>query len=87
MDDDADVRDSITGLLRSAGLRSLAFATPQGFLTSPREDAPSCVILNLRLPGMNGLEVQEHLGQGSVVPPVVFVTGHGDVIDRIAARD
>ena len=85
VDDDADMREAITGLLRSAGLRSLAFASPQQFLESRREDAPSCVILDLQLPGMDGLEVQRQLGRAAVVPPIVFVTGHGDIPTTVKA--
>ena len=85
VDDDADVRDSIRGLLRSAGLRSRAFATPGEFLDAPREDAPSCVILDLQLPGMDGLQVQDALARSAAVPPVVFVTGHGDIPTTVQA--
>jgi FixJ family two-component response regulator len=79
VDDDASVRRSIQDLLSSVALRSEAFATPQEFLDSKRADCPSCLILDVRLPGMSGLDCQRGLAEAGVTIPIIFITGHGDV--------
>jgi FixJ family two-component response regulator len=79
IDDDAGVRASIQGLLKSVGLRSEAFGTTQGFLQSKRSDGPSCLVLDVRLPGSNGLEFQRDLADQGVRIPIIFITGHGDI--------
>jgi FixJ family two-component response regulator len=79
IDDDADVRASIAGLLKSAGLRSETFGTAHEFLRDRRSDRPSCLVLDVRLPGMNGLDVQRELADGGVPIPIIFITGHGDI--------
>jgi len=79
IDDDAGVRASIQGLLKSVGLRSEAFGTAQDFLSSKRPDAPSCLVLDVRLPGVNGLDFQRQLADAGVQLPIIFVTGHGDI--------
>jgi FixJ family two-component response regulator len=79
IDDDADVRASIAGLLKSVGLRSEVFGTAQEFLRRKRPDGPSCLVLDVRLPGMNGLDVQRELAGAPVPIPIIFVTGHGDI--------
>jgi FixJ family two-component response regulator len=79
VDDDAGVRASIQKLLKSAGLRSESFETAQEFLRCERPDAPSCLVLDLRLPGISGLEFQEQLATAGIYIPIVFVTGHGDI--------
>jgi FixJ family two-component response regulator len=79
VDDDPGVRRSIQDLLSSVGLRSEAFATPQDFLSSKRSDAPGCLVLDVRLPGMSGLDFQRALAEAGVSLPIIFVTGHGDV--------
>jgi FixJ family two-component response regulator len=79
IDDDANVRASIAGLLKSVGLRSETFGTAQEFLSKTRSDGPSCLVLDVRLPGMNGLEVQRELTEKGVPIPIIFITGHGDI--------
>ncbi len=79
IDDDADVRVSIQGLLKSVGLRSESFETPHEFLRSPRSDGPSCLVLDVRLPGVSGLDVQHQLAEAGVQLPIIFITGHGDI--------
>jgi FixJ family two-component response regulator len=79
VDDDASVRRSIQDLLSSVALRSEAFATPQEFLASQRADCPGCLVLDVRLPGMSGLDFQRLLAEAGVSLPIIFITGHGDV--------
>jgi FixJ family two-component response regulator len=79
IDDDAGVRASIQGLLKSAGLRSESFETAEGFLRSKRPDGPSCLVLDVSLPGINGLEFQRELADAGVRTPIIFITGHGDI--------
>jgi FixJ family two-component response regulator len=79
VDDDADVRASIQGLLKSVGLRSQCFGTPQEFLRNKRPDEPSCLVLDVRLPGVNGLDFQHELADAGVQIPIVFITAHGDI--------
>jgi FixJ family two-component response regulator len=79
VDDDANVRRSIQDLLSSVGLRSEAYATPQEFLDSKRDDCPGCLVLDVRLPGMSGLECQRGLAEAGVTIPIIFITGHADV--------
>jgi len=79
IDDDADVRVSIQGLLKSVGLRSESFESPREFLGSQRADGPSCLVLDVRLPGISGLDVQHQLAEAGVQLPVIFITGHGDI--------
>ena len=79
VDDDAGVRASIQGLLKSAGMRSESFGTAEEFLRSKRPDAPSCLVLDVRLPGMNGLDFQHKLADAQIQIPIIFITGHGDI--------
>src|SRR5579863_9022956 len=79
VDDDDLVRTSIQGMLKSVGLRSETFGTPQEFLRSKRPDAPSCLVLDVRLPGVNGLDFQQQLTDAGVHIPIIFITGHGDI--------
>jgi FixJ family two-component response regulator len=79
IDDDSDVRESIQGLLKSVGLRSDSFGTAQEFLTSTRADGPSCLVLDIRLPDLNGLDFQRQLADAGVHIPIIFITGHGDI--------
>jgi FixJ family two-component response regulator len=79
IDDDAGMRASIQGLLKSAGLRSESFETAEGFLRSKRPDGPSCLVLDVSLPGINGLEFQRELADAGVRTPIIFITGHGDI--------
>ena len=79
IDDDAGMRASIQGLLKSVGLQSEAFGTTQEFLRSRRPDGPSCLVLDVRLPGINGLEFQRDLADKGFRIPIIFITGHGDI--------
>jgi FixJ family two-component response regulator len=79
IDDDAAVRAAIQGLLKSVGLRSEAFGTAPDFLRSKRPDAPSCLVLDIRLPGVNGLDFQHELADAGVRIPIIFITGYGDI--------
>lgn len=79
IDDDASMRRSIQDLLSSVALESKAFATPHEFLDSKRTDCHGCMILDIRLPGMSGLDFQRELTKAGVKLPVIFITGHGDV--------
>jgi FixJ family two-component response regulator len=79
IDDDAQVRAAIQGMLKSVGLRSETFGTAQQFLRGKRPDGPSCLVLDVRLPGVNGLDFQRELADAGVRIPVIFITGHGDI--------
>src|SRR5712692_9724813 len=79
IDDDAAVRASIQGLLKSVGLRSESFGTTHEFLRSKRPDGPSCLVLDVRLPGVNGLDFQRDLADKGFRIPIIFITGHGDI--------
>jgi FixJ family two-component response regulator len=79
IDDDELVRAAIRGMLKSVGLRSETFATPQEFLHSKRPDGPSCLVLDVRLPGVSGLDFQRELADAGVRIPIIFITGHGDI--------
>jgi FixJ family two-component response regulator len=79
VDDDRDVRESLQELLESVGLQSKSFGTAQEFLSSPRSAGPSCLILDVRLPGISGLDLQHELKRGKVSIPIIFLTAHADV--------
>ncbi len=79
IDDDASVRAAIHGMLKSVGLHSETFATPQEFLQSKPSDGPCCLVLDVRLPGANGLDFLHELAAAGVRIPVIFITGHGDI--------
>jgi len=79
VDDDAAVRDAIKDLLDSVGVRVQTFASGAEFLARPPADAPSCLILDVRLPGTSGLEFQRELTAAGVEIPIIFITGHGDI--------
>jgi FixJ family two-component response regulator len=79
VDDDDLVRASIQGMLKSVGLRSQAFANPQEFLRSQHSDGPSCLILDVQLPGLSGLDFQQALADAGFQIPIIFITGHGDI--------
>ena len=79
VDDDPDVLKAIERLLESSGLNVAIFASPQRFLEAYERDAPGCLVLDLALPGLNGLDVQRVLEQQSSVLPIVFLTGRGDI--------
>jgi FixJ family two-component response regulator len=79
VDDDESIRAAIQGMLKSVGLRSETFGTAQEFLRSKRPDGPSCLVLDVRLPEVNGLEFQHQLVDAGIRTPVIFITGHGDI--------
>ena len=85
IDDDAAVRASIADLLESAGLESETFGTPEEFLRCQRADGPSCIVLDLRLPGMDGLAVQRALADASITTPIIFVTAFADIRTSVRA--
>lgn len=79
VDDDASVREAISNLLEAVGMRARAFASTEEFWQSARADAPSCLILDVRLPGVNGLDFQDLLAKKGISIPIIFITAHGDV--------
>lgn len=79
IDDDDIVRTAIQGMLKSVGLGSETFGTTQEFLRSKRPDGPSCLILDVRLPGISGLDFQHELADAGIRIPIIFITGHGDI--------
>jgi FixJ family two-component response regulator len=79
IDDDELVRAAIRGMLKSVGLRSETFPSPQEFLRSKRPDGPSCLVLDVRLPGVSGLDFQRELADAGASIPIIFITGHGDI--------
>ncbi len=79
VDDDAAVRDAIKNLLESVGIHVQTFGSGAEFLAKTPADAPSCLILDVRLPGMSGLEFQRQLAAAGVEIPIIFITGHGDI--------
>jgi FixJ family two-component response regulator len=79
VDDDPSMRRSLEALLRSVGLDVTLFSSAQEFMQAKRADAPGCLVLDVRLPGMSGLAFQEELAKTGVAIPVIFISGHGDV--------
>ena len=79
VDDDPSVRASIQGLLKSANLRCESFGTAEEFLRGKRSEGTSCLVLDVSLPGVNGLEFQRQLAKAGIQIPIIFVTGHGDI--------
>jgi FixJ family two-component response regulator len=82
VDDDISVRRSTKRLLRSAGFRAEAFASADEFLTSGRTEETACLILDLRMPGMNGLQLQRRLAEGSIAVPIIFQSAHSSASDE-----
>ena len=85
VDDDASAREGVAGLLRSAGLSTKTFASGEEFLSAPPPKRPSCLVLDVNLPGVSGLEVQQELAKASVRLPIIFLTGHGDIPTTVRA--
>jgi FixJ family two-component response regulator len=88
VDDDESVRKSLGGLIRSAGLKVETFASAQQFLASPRPgrvDVPSCLVLDVRMPGLTGLDLQKQMTEAKIEIPIIFITGHGDVPTSVRA--
>ena len=79
IDDDGRMRAAMQRLLKSVGLSGEVFATPQEFLRRKLPDGPTCLVLDVRLPGMSGLDVQRKLAEAGVQIPIIFITGHGDI--------
>jgi FixJ family two-component response regulator len=85
IDDDASVREALGGLIRSAGLKVQTFASAQEFLGHLPADVPSCLVLDVRLPGLSGLDLQSRMAELHLEIPIVFITGHGDVPTSVRA--
>jgi FixJ family two-component response regulator len=85
VDDDDSVRESLSGLIRSVGFGARVFASAEEFLNSDRLSDTDCLILDVRMPGMNGLELQRHLAANHLAMPVIFITAHGDEEARVRA--
>jgi FixJ family two-component response regulator len=79
VDDDAPMRESLKNLIRSVGLRVELFASAQEFLRSKRPDVPCCLVLDVRLPGLSGLDLQRRTTEAGMEIPIIFITGHGDI--------
>ena len=79
VDDDAGMRDALDGLLRSVGLRTVLYGSVAEFLAARLPEGPSCLVLDVRLPGQSGLDLQAELAKADACPPIIFVTGHGDI--------
>ena len=85
VDDDASVREALSSLIRSVGWRVEAFASAQEFLAHPQTDAPSCLVLDVQLPGLSGLDLQQELAKADIQIPIIFLTGHGDIPTSVRA--
>ena len=85
VDDDASVREALGGLVRSAGLSVATYATAQEFLASPRAEGPSCLVLDVQLPGLSGLDLQRRMAEVNLEIPIIFITGHGDIPTSVRA--
>ena len=79
VEDDASVREALSSLIRSVGLRAEMFSSARAFLKHKRPDAPACLVLDVRLPGLSGLELQRELAAQDNSIPIIFITGHGDI--------
>jgi FixJ family two-component response regulator len=79
VDDDASMRDALKNLFRSVGLNVETFGVAQEFLSRERSKGPGCLVLDVRLPGLSGLDVQRQLADENIYIPIVFITGHGDI--------
>lgn len=85
VDDDLSVRESLRGLIRSIGLEAQTFASAQEFLAARQADGPCCLVLDIRLPDLNGLELQRRMAEIGLEIPIIFITGHGDVPTSVRA--
>src|SRR5438094_10467456 len=79
VDDDRGTRESLRNLIRSAGLSAQTFSSAQEFLAAERPKSPSCLLLDVQLPGLSGLDLQQELAKADVKIPIIFITGHGDI--------
>src|SRR5205807_3607710 len=85
VDDDTGTRESLKNLIRSAGLSAQAFSSAQEFLAAERPNAPGCLVLDVQLPGLSGLDLQQELAKAGVKIPIIFITGHGDIPTSVRA--
>jgi len=85
VDDDASVREGLQSLMRSAGWKAETFASAQEFLARPGADVPGCLILDLQLPGLSGLDLQKRMAEAGLETPIVFLTGHGNIPASVQA--
>ncbi len=85
VDDDRSVREGLSSLIRSAGLQVETFASAQEFLSRSRADAPSCLVLDLQMPGLSGLDLQKRMAKAGMDIPIVFLTGHGNIPASVQA--
>ena len=85
VDDDSSIRESLKNLIRSAGLNVQTFSSAQEFLAAPRPKIPSCLVLDLQLPGLSGLDLQAELVKAGIQIPIIFITGHGDIPSSVRA--
>ncbi|HWY31256.1 MAG TPA: response regulator transcription factor [Candidatus Acidoferrum sp.] len=79
VDDDVFIREALSSLIRSTGIRVVTFSSANEFLQQPPPDVPACLVLDVNLPGMNGMELQRELAQRNNDIPIIFITGHGDI--------
>lgn len=79
IDDDRSLREAIKSLIRSVGMQVETFASAQEFLTSSRPDAPACLVLDVRMPGLSGLDLQRQLAKVEIPVPIIFITAHADI--------
>lgn len=85
VDDDLSVREGLSSLIRSVGLRVETFASAQEFLARSGAEPPSCLVLDLQLPGLSGLDLQKRMAEGELQIPIVFLTGHGNIPASVQA--
>ena len=85
VDDDPSVREALDSLVRSIKLSVQTFGSAEEFLNFKRPDVPGCIVLDVRLPGLNGLDFQHELTKSNVALPIVFITGHGDIMMSVRA--
>src|SRR5215475_9099844 len=79
VDDDSDIRDGLKVLLESVGIACVCFSSTREFLRSQPTEGPNCLILDVRLPGIGGLDLQDELTKAQIKTPIIFITGHGDI--------
>jgi len=79
IDDESSIREAITSLIRSIGMHVESFGSAQEFMASSRPDAPACLVLDVRMPGLSGLDLQRELTDAGIHIPIIFITGHGDI--------
>jgi FixJ family two-component response regulator len=85
VDDDLSFREGVSSLIRAAGWKVETFASAEEFLARPRSDSPSCLLLDLQLPDLSGLDLQKRMAEGNFDIPIVFITGHGDIPATVQA--